>query len=202
MTRLRLMFSKRRWACFVRHVELPQLLGRMARRAGFRVELTQGFSPHPHIVMGPALPVGVLSLGELAEIWLTHDLEPQVFCEQMNLVAPDGFCFLCASQVEGSALNKVIQAAKYWLNFRGDVDWAKVHDRAVKRFDDQLYQWQSDDQGVTFVTGNPSSCGVGQLVKDLIEDQIIDGWPDVMAARLGLGLWDQQFVPLMEAADE
>ena len=33
MSRLRVVFEKRGFACFVRHVELPQLFGRIARRA-------------------------------------------------------------------------------------------------------------------------------------------------------------------------
>ena len=34
MNRIRFIFEKRGFACFVRHVELPQLFGRIARRAG------------------------------------------------------------------------------------------------------------------------------------------------------------------------
>ena len=76
MNRIRFIFEKRGFACFVRHVELPQLFGRIARRAGLRVGLTQGMSPHPHIVMGPALPVGVISLYETAEIWFETTVTP------------------------------------------------------------------------------------------------------------------------------
>ena len=76
MNRIRFIFEKRGFACFVRHVELPQLFGRIARRAGLRVGLTQGMSPHPHIVMGPALPVGVISLYETAEIWFEMTVTP------------------------------------------------------------------------------------------------------------------------------
>ena len=37
MSRIRFVFEKRGFSCFVRHVELPQLFGRIARRAGLQV---------------------------------------------------------------------------------------------------------------------------------------------------------------------
>lgn len=200
MTRLRILFEKRGWASFIRHVELPQLLGRMARRAGLTVEMTQGFSPHPHIVMGPALPVGVLSLGELAELWI--DGPEDGFCQRMNDASPTGLRILTAQEVEGPALNKVITAASYWISPRDEAKIPLFEEKARDVYGDSLVQSFRDD-GLVLTLLNPSSAGLGQLVRPLVEDGVVADWGDLRAVRLGLGRWDgRALVPLLEASDE
>ncbi|MDD4837021.1 MAG: TIGR03936 family radical SAM-associated protein, partial [Dethiosulfovibrio sp.] len=71
MARVRILFSKRGPFCFIRHVDLPQIFSRSARRADLEIEQTEGFSPHPKISLGPALPVGVVACAEPGEIWFS-----------------------------------------------------------------------------------------------------------------------------------
>ncbi len=203
MSRIRLAFEKRGDACFVRHVELPQLFGRIARRAGLKVELTQGMSPHPHIVMGAALPVGVVSLYELAEIWFAGSILPQEILGRMNAVSPEGFHFLKATEIEPDvkSLGKCYDAAKWWLCPREDVKIESAAEVLQKNFNDEiLLSMKICDDGLEFCTRDPAGTGPNAFVKSLVAHEIISGWPEVCLARLCLGNWNaerNEIVPLI-----
>lgn len=192
MNRIRLIFSKRGFACFVRHVELPQLFGRIARRAGLYVALTQGMSPHPHIVMGPALPVGVVSLYEAAEIWFDSDVTPDEALAKMNAASPPGFRFLAAQRVplDAMSLGKRIGAAKYWLCPRDESTMSAAFDALGEELPaGVLARRERTGDGLELVMLDPSQNGPGVLVKALAAHGVITGWADVCAARLLLGEW-------------
>ena len=192
MSRIRLVFEKREFACFVRHVELPQLFGRIARRAELQVELTQGMSPHPHIVMGPALPVGVISVYECAEIWFAGNVGAQEAVEKLNANAPGGFKFLRAARIapDTMSLNKCLDAASYWMCLRDE----KRNDEALEALrqdfpEDIIVRTDRVSDGIELVIHDPSQTGPGALVKALASRETITGWPDICMARLCIGRW-------------
>ncbi len=203
MNRIRFIFEKRGFAPFVRHVELPQLFGRIARRAGLRVGLTQGMSPHPHIVMGPALPVGVISVYETAEVWFETSVAPLEAAERMNANAPTGFRFLKAAHIpaDSMSLNKCFDAAVYWLCPRDAEKKELVKEALVRAFPALLLpDCRVVDDGLELTMLDPSQNGPGALVKQLTADGLISGWPEVCIARLSLGRWAadrREVVPLL-----
>ena len=194
MSRIRFVFEKRGFSCFVRHVELPQLFGRIARRAGLQVKLTQGMSPHPHIVMGPALPVGVISLYELAEIWFDSPAGPAEAAERLNSQSPEGFRFLKAAAVPADAmsLNKCIDAASYWLCLRDPAKHGAAAETLRTALSESVLSLKQSGGEMEIVMRDPSAVGPGALVKALIAAGIISGWPDVCIARLAVGRWKAQ----------
>ncbi len=60
---------------YISHLDLIRLLGRAARRAQIKVELSKGFSPHQKIKMKKALKLGVVSEHEEGEVILSEFLE-------------------------------------------------------------------------------------------------------------------------------
>ena len=68
----RIRFAKVGRAAFLGHLELLRLLARSFRRADLPLAMTRGFSPKPRVSFGPALGLGVPSLGELMDIDLEH----------------------------------------------------------------------------------------------------------------------------------
>jgi hypothetical protein len=68
----RIRFAKLGRAAFLGHLDLLRLLARSFRRADLSLALTRGFSPKPRIVFGPALGLGIPSLGELVDVDLEH----------------------------------------------------------------------------------------------------------------------------------
>ena len=66
--RYRLRFSKLGRASFISHLDTMRLLQRMLRRAGVEMIYSQGFHPKPELSFGPALALGVASLGEVCDL--------------------------------------------------------------------------------------------------------------------------------------
>jgi hypothetical protein len=68
----RIRFAKVGRAAFLGHLDLVRLLARSFRRADLPLAVTRGFSPKPRVSFGPALGLGVPSLGELMDADLEH----------------------------------------------------------------------------------------------------------------------------------
>nr|MBA2539617.1 DUF2344 domain-containing protein [Deltaproteobacteria bacterium] len=68
----RIKFAKVGRAAFLGHLDLVRLLSRSFRRADLPLAVTRGFTPHPRITFGPALGLGVPSLGELCDVDIEH----------------------------------------------------------------------------------------------------------------------------------
>jgi radical SAM family uncharacterized protein len=64
----RLRLAKVGRAAFLGHLDFLRLLGRSFRRADLAISQTRGFSPKPRVSFGPALGLGIPSLGELVDI--------------------------------------------------------------------------------------------------------------------------------------
>ena len=75
------------------HGELIRILPRVLRRAGLPIRFSQGFSPRPKISFGPALPLGVQSLGEFCEFALTAELPPDEVLEALRGGSEEGLRF-------------------------------------------------------------------------------------------------------------
>jgi len=90
----RIRFAKVGRAAFLGHLDLLRLLARTLRRADLPVAMTRGFSPKPRFAFGPALGLGVPSLGELADIDLeygaTGELAPAEVRDRIAAVCPPG----------------------------------------------------------------------------------------------------------------
>jgi radical SAM family uncharacterized protein/radical SAM-linked protein len=71
-TTYRIRFAKIGRAAFLGHLDLVRLLARSFRRADLSLAMTRGFSPKPRLSFGPALGLGVPSLGELLDVDLEH----------------------------------------------------------------------------------------------------------------------------------
>ena len=93
--RTRFIYSKRGGACFVPHIALAQLFSRSAVRAGFKLTMTQGFSPRAKISFGPELPAGVVALNEPVDMYFdddnSHENLSSEILEIMNSSLPEGF---------------------------------------------------------------------------------------------------------------
>jgi len=65
---VRVRFTKTGIARFIPHIDFAEIVKRAVRRAALPAAFTQGFSKRERIVLGPALPLGIESLGELCDI--------------------------------------------------------------------------------------------------------------------------------------
>ena len=84
---------------FLSHLETMRVFTRSLRRAQLPVYYSQGFHPQPALAFATALPVGVESTGEYADVVLYERLEPVVFQERLHVVLPQHMRMLGAETV-------------------------------------------------------------------------------------------------------
>src|SRR5262249_36167972 len=97
--RYRLRFTKLRRIAYIGHLDLMRHLARIFRRAGLETIYTEGFHPKPQMVFGPALGLGIASLGELVDVRLGAAIDPDALCRRLGCASPDGLEFTGARQV-------------------------------------------------------------------------------------------------------
>lgn len=190
MARIRIIYEKKEWITFVNHMDLPLMFSRAARRAGLKQEFTQGFSPHPHISLGPPLAIGVEGLLEPAEFWFTDWNDGN--CALWNEKMPQGIKILKCAEVEGPALAKSATAAVY--TFRGiGIELEGPAKEALEKGASQngiLYDSALESGAVTAVVGDLEHCSAGKLVRAMQDAGVIGGWRDLDIVRTEVGTWD------------
>ncbi len=90
----RLRFAKKDQARFYGQLEVSRMMERAVRRTGLPVAFSRGFHPHPKISFREALPVGMESEAEEAEIQLEEPLETREVQERLNRQLPAGLRLL------------------------------------------------------------------------------------------------------------
>ncbi len=113
--RLRFRFAKGEDVRLLAHLELQSAMQRTLRRAEVPAAYSQGFSPHMKLAFADALPVGVSSEGEYADVRLRADVEPADFVRRMNAACPEGLLVLAATRIapDAGSLTSRVEAARY-----------------------------------------------------------------------------------------
>lgn len=117
--RLRLRYTKLGRLSYLSHLELIRCLERCIRRASLPYEITQGFSPHMKHAFGWALPVGVGSICEYADIWISSYIEPDKVLKAFERAVPEGLEILEAFYVDpkGDSLEVSYPCSSYEVLF-------------------------------------------------------------------------------------
>jgi hypothetical protein len=71
--RYRLLFTKLGAVAMTGHLDLARNLPRIIRRAGLTQKYSAGFTPRAQVSFGPALSLGIRSLGEVCDIYLLDE---------------------------------------------------------------------------------------------------------------------------------
>jgi len=106
MYRIRVKFTRDESVKFISHLDMMKTFERALRRSGLPVAYTRGFNPHPQMVFGLPLSVGVTSESEYADFELAEgieekDLKPGDFASKMNEALPAGIRILEAARLTG-----------------------------------------------------------------------------------------------------
>ena len=185
--RARLIYSKRGGACFVPHIALAQIFARSASRAGFSLEMTQGFSPRPHLSFGPELPAGVVALNEPLDMYFAQEY-PDII-NPMNDALPEGFAISQVLPVPENSpnLGKACTHAEYLLRSGFDlVDLAKSF------YGENLILSEKCDDWLRIIVAQPAQNPIGGFVKSLIRDELLQGWHQINIVRTAVGSFNQQ----------
>ncbi|HOJ80190.1 MAG TPA: TIGR03936 family radical SAM-associated protein [Clostridiales bacterium] len=87
---MRIRFVRGESVKFLSHLDLMKVFERAVRRSGLPVSYSKGFNPHPQMVLGLPLSVGMTSECEHADFQLDAEIEPAEFIERLNGSLPDG----------------------------------------------------------------------------------------------------------------
>ncbi len=193
MPRIRIRFSKTGLACFISHTDLPMLFGRAARRAGLKPELTQGFSPHPRLVLAPPLPVGVVGLREPADFWF-EAWDGESFSLWRDKM-PRGVALLSAEAVanpDGPSLTKLCAAASYRIASNAGVPAEKIAGalETPLRASDALLDISTGGDETTLAVRDLERNGPSGMVRTLKEAGLVSEWSELAVVRTAVGGWD------------
>jgi radical SAM-linked protein len=113
--RYRLRYTKLGRIAYLGHLDLIRHLPRIFRRAGLELHYSEGFHPKPELSFGPALGLGIASLGELVDVVLAEQLAPGELVARLNAVTLEGIEFLAAAALEPQdrGLGRVLARAGY-----------------------------------------------------------------------------------------
>lgn len=89
MNSVRIRFTRGEEVKFISHLDLMKVFERAIRRSGLPIAYSQGFNPHPQMVFGLPLGVGMTSEGEYADFDLAEETDPQIFMERLNASLPE-----------------------------------------------------------------------------------------------------------------
>jgi radical SAM-linked protein len=129
--RLRFRFSKIGPARFISHLDLARALERSLNRARMPVAYTQGFNRRPRLQFAAALPLGFTSEAELADVWLTERVAPEMAQAQiMSRMAPGILVHdVWEVPLEAPAMQAVTVETCFVASLPGDVDPVVLRER-------------------------------------------------------------------------
>ncbi len=121
LTRLRATHLKVGWSRFLGNLDLVATLIRGMRRAALPLAFTSGYRPAPRVSPGPALALGVESLCELIDLWLTEPVEPPQLLHALNQELPPELQMIAALPLPLSApsIDSQISSFVYEVNLEG-----------------------------------------------------------------------------------
>ena len=195
MTRTRFIYSKRHGACFVPHIALAQIFSRSARRAGIELEMTQGFSPRAKISFGPELPAGVVALNECVDMFLLlQDLNNHNnLIDDMNNSLPEGFSIsrVIFPDEDSPSLGKLCRHAEYLLR-SSNLTCEDLIQHAKNFYNASIIKSENQDSWLRIILSEPAQNPIGGLVKNMISENIINGWHEINIVRVSIGKYNHE----------
>jgi radical SAM family uncharacterized protein/radical SAM-linked protein len=185
--RYRLRYAKLGRVAFLGHLDLVRHLPRIFRRAGLEIFYTLGFHPKPELTYGPALGLGIPSLGEIIDVSLIDDVDPAELVRRLARVSLTGVEFLDAVHLGDNdrALGRVIAEAEFAARLPAGVGAAA----AIERFrgDGALMVRRESDKGIARTVDVRRSLRSLTALEDAAVRRRLD-WPDrdLVAFRVGV----------------
>lgn len=100
---IRVRFVRDEAVKYISHLDLMKVFDRAMRRAGVQILYSQGFNPHPQMVFGLPLSVGVTSEAEYADFELSQPMSVSEFVHRANGQLPSGLKILEAEEKHSKA---------------------------------------------------------------------------------------------------
>lgn len=99
---------------YISHLDWQKLIYSAVRKAGMKINFTQGFNPSPKLALAVALPLFVEGIAEMADIELQEYFSPEEIKEKLNKFLP-----------ENSKILEIVNISKDIISIEKAVYWAK-----------------------------------------------------------------------------
>jgi radical SAM family uncharacterized protein/radical SAM-linked protein len=144
----RVRYTKLGRVVYLGHLDLTRHLPRIFRRAGFEIYYSVGFHPKPELSFGPALGLGIPSLGEILDVKLVDDVDPDELARRLSRVTLEGIEILEVARVLDNerALGRVITEAEFIARLPAGV--AAAPGLARRAGDEALLIRRESDKGI------------------------------------------------------
>jgi len=123
-TRYFITFTKEGALRYCGQLDLQRTFERTFRRARLPIAYSQGFHPHPKMNLGAALPLGIISRCEVADVWLEEPRPLKSIVDLLQEYAPEGLRFKTARQAdpkESAIQNRILSAIYHIIWPPGDL---------------------------------------------------------------------------------
>ncbi|ABK97985.1 TIGR03960 family B12-binding radical SAM protein [Pelobacter propionicus] len=126
--RLRIRFAKQGAMRFLSHLELLTVFTRAVSRGNVPILFSQGFHPHPRFSFATATSVGVESLAEYMDMFVSPGTTAEEIMQRLNQALPRGLRVLEAQLIEpkSPSLSTLIEGTRYRItlgeNWSGKLD--------------------------------------------------------------------------------
>lgn len=114
--RYRLKITKKGILKYFSHLDWQNTFHKVLARTGLRIAFTLGFNPTMKVSMGIALPLFSESEGEIIDIELLDNLQPDELIEIINKNLPEGAIVLTAKKVDRYC--KPIEIEAQWAEYK------------------------------------------------------------------------------------
>jgi radical SAM-linked protein len=111
--RVRIRFRKEGDLRLISHNDLLRAFERLFRRADFRLRMSNGFHPRPHVTFPSALALGTVGLDEVMEFELAESLALEEIQKRLNVHAPPGLTVTSAEARVPHAAKARVEGAIY-----------------------------------------------------------------------------------------
>lgn len=197
MHRLRLKFSRGEQLKFLSHLDLMRLWERALRRAGMELAYSEGFSPHPRISLAAPLAVGITSVAELMDVFLSHRITGGLFVEKVGPQLPNGIGIMqiLPVNIEAPSLQSRLRFAEYIVDMEADKDGPDIESGLAALLAMETLPWHhARDTGERFYDLRPlikglwlagkkdNGCSIGMLLRC---DASGSGRPEQVVKALG-----------------
>ncbi|HMD89672.1 MAG TPA: TIGR03936 family radical SAM-associated protein [Anaerolineaceae bacterium] len=90
MERLRIQYAKTEPLRYTGNLDMQKAWERTLRRSHLPMAYSQGFHPQPRLVQACPLPLGVISVTELVDVWLDEDISLDIIEPALIKALPPG----------------------------------------------------------------------------------------------------------------
>ncbi|MBR0392823.1 MAG: DUF2344 domain-containing protein [Oscillospiraceae bacterium] len=190
MDKLRLRFEKTGRAVWISHLDLMTTMQRAFSRAGYELQYSEGFNPHPLISILLPLSVGAGSVCELMDFRLRTEADLAELPSRLTAALPEGIRALEAYPSERKS------AQLKWLEIEGRLEYDNGHPELSRLTDffarDSLLIEKKTKRGIGQSDIRPAireiafaECGEGELrLRAVISAQEPTLNPDLLVSAL------------------